>query len=399
MGLYTVMQAGTLLLVARMLGPAQFGAFAAIASLAVLLGSFSTFGTNIVLLGEVARAPSRRAQILPYAIPTTLLCGGVLLAIYLTACTLALPITSTPWSVLLAVGVTELWLQPLFSLAVCEHHGLGHIAGSQLLKTLPSALRLIAAASILLIHTSDRLVMYANVYPMLSLGALIWALTTFPSAWPSPRQWRLPRMTELRETAGYAALAITAAGPGEFDKTLAAKLLPLPAAGIYSAGARVISAITLPVSAMMASALPRLFRDGRDQLERTRHLLLRILGATVAYMLVAAVALCLISPAFEWIFGERYRGLGHTIRWLCLAVPGLAIRMSAGTIMMALGKPWARVWFEVSGLMVLIVAAVVLAPRFGALGMPLALACSEWFMAAFGIALILSHIAPPRAKL
>ena len=398
LGLYTLVQAGTLLLIARMLGPYQFGAFAGVASLAVLLGTVSTFGTNIVLLGEVAKAPSHRGQILPYAIPTTLLCGGALLVIYLATCMLLLRIASVPWPVLLAIGVTELWLQPLFSLAVYEHHGLGRIAGSQLLKTLPLALRLAAAAGIFLMHASDPLVEYAYIYPALSLLALVFAMRTLPSAWPALRQWRLPRITELREAAGYAALAITASGPGELDKTLATKLLPLPAAGIYSAGARVIVATTLPVNAMMTSALPRLFREGHDQPERTSRLLLWIFGATLVYMLVITAILWLSAPVFEWLFGAKYQGLARTIRWLCLAVPGLALRMVAGTIMMALGRPWVRVGFEITGLVVLVVAAVALTARFGALGMPLALACSEWAMAAIGTALILGHLAPPRTR-
>lgn len=398
LGLYTLVQAGTLLLIARMLGPYQFGAFAGVAALAVLLGTVSTFGTNIVLLGEVAKAPSRREQILPYAIPITLLCGGALLVIYLLTCVLALRVASMPWPVLLAIGVTELWLQPLFNLAVYEHHGLGSIAGSQLLKTLPLALRLIAAASIFLMHGSDPLIAYTYIYPALSLLALALAMRTLPSAWPTFRQWRLPSIAELREAAGYAALAITASGPAELDKTLATKLMPLPVAGVYSAGARVIVATTLPINAMMASAMPRLFREGHDQSARTSRLLLWIFGATFVYMLAITAILWTIAPVFEWLFGAKYQGLDQTIRWLCLAVPGLALRMVAGTIMMTFGRPWVRVGFEITGLVVLGVAAVALTARVGPLGMPLALACSEWSMAAIGIALILGHIALPRAR-
>lgn len=398
LGLYSLVQAGTLLLVARMLEPYQFGAFAGVASLAVLLGTVSTFGTNIVLLGEVAKASSQRGQILRYAIPTTLICGGMLLIIYLATCMLALHIANIPWSVLLAIGVTELWLQPLFSLAVYEQHGLGRVARSQLLKTLPLALRLAAAASIFLAHVNDPLAVYAYVYPALSLLAFVFAMRTLPSAWPTFSQWRRPSIAELREAAGYAALAITASGPGELDKTLAAKLLTLPAAGVYSAGARVIVVTTLPVNAMLTSALPRLFREGRDQPERTSHLLLWIFGATLVYMLVITAILWMIAPIFEWLFGAKYHGLGQTIRWLCLAVPGLALRMVAGTIMMALGKPWVRVGFEITGLVVLVVAAVAFTARIGVLGMPLALACSEWAMAAIGVALILSHMTPPLTR-
>lgn len=50
-----IVQSGTLLLVARMLGQELFGAFAGMATLAVLMGAFSTFGTHLVLLGEASK--------------------------------------------------------------------------------------------------------------------------------------------------------------------------------------------------------------------------------------------------------------------------------------------------------------------------------------------------------
>ncbi|MGH8403185.1 MAG: lipopolysaccharide biosynthesis protein, partial [Gammaproteobacteria bacterium] len=45
LGLRLLVQAGTLLLVARLLGPREYGAFAGVAALAVMLGTLATFGT------------------------------------------------------------------------------------------------------------------------------------------------------------------------------------------------------------------------------------------------------------------------------------------------------------------------------------------------------------------
>lgn len=387
LGLRLAIQAGTLLLVARMLGPRQFGAFAGVAALAVILGTLSTFGTHLVLLGEVSKEPARREKVLPYAIPTTLICGGVLLGAYLLICTLGLRETGVSMTVLLAIGLTETWLQPLFGLPAAEHLAHGRVARSQMLATLPLALRLAAAAAVFMLRAADPLALYAYGYLAASVIALGFASITMPAPWPRPKSWRLPSHLELRDALGYAALNTTASTPSELDKTLASKLLPLSAAGLYAAGARVIGAAALPVIAMMLSALPRLFREGQDQPRRTNHLLRWIFAATLTYSIALAVVLWLIAPAFVWVFGAKYQGIQHMIHWLCLAVPGMALRMAAGSVLMALGKPWMRVGFEVIGLVVLVVAAVILTAQFGANGMPLALACSEWAMAAIGILL------------
>jgi O-antigen/teichoic acid export membrane protein len=390
LGMRLVVQSATLLIVARMLGPQQFGAFAGVAALAVILGTLSTFGTHVVLIESVSFDRSGRHDILAYAIPTTMICGGVLLCIYLFIALLALPGLGVPTDILIAIGVTELLLQPLYGLPIAERLAAGQVARSQLMHILPLALRLVTAAVVFTWTPADPLAAYVAGYFAASLAALGFATMTTHGCWSSVQCWRLPNRRELKHAAGYAASSFTSNGPGELDKTLAAKLLPLATAGLYSAGARVIGAATLPVAAMMLSAVPRLFREGRAQPRRTAQLLRWVFGSALAYSFVLASILWLVAPFFGWLFGAKYHGLDTMVRWLCPAVPGLTLRLAAGTVLVTLDKPWLRVGYEIAGLVVLIVVAGFLATMIGAAGMPLALALSEWVMAAIGIGLIAS---------
>lgn len=389
LGLRLAAQAGTLLIVARLLGPRQFGAFAGVASLAVMLGMLATFGTHLVLLGEVAKDHNRRLSILEYAIPITLACGGLLLVVYLAIAMPMLRGASLALHVVMIVGAAEILLQPLFSLAVHEHLALNRTARSQLLQTLPLALRLGAAATVWLIQPEDSLTAYAWGYIGASSIALVFANATLPAPWPRPSSWRILRPTELREAAGYAALNITRAGPTELDKTLALKLLPLASAGVYAASARVIGAIILPITAMTLSSLPRLFREGQEQSGRTTSLLRWMFSVTAIYGVVSASILWLLSPLFVAIFGAKYHGIDTVLRWLCLALPGMGIRLTAGNVLMAFGKPWMRVALEVTGLLMLVIASIILTVHLESLGMAIALACSEWSMAFVGMGLII----------
>jgi O-antigen/teichoic acid export membrane protein len=231
-----------------------------------------------------------------------------------------------------------------------------------------------------LLHPVDPLRDYAWGYLGASALALVVATLSLRQPWPALRDWRLPRRAELRHAAGYAVLNLTAAGPAELDKTLALKLLPLAAAGVYAAGARVIGAATLPVIAMMLAALPRLFREGQADPARSTRLLRWVFAAALGYSLLLAAALWIAAPLFDLLFGPGYHGLGDTIRWLTLAVPGMALRIAAGSALMALGKPWMRVGFELGGLVVLTAAALIFASYWPSQAMPLALACGEWSM-------------------
>lgn len=388
LGLRLAVQALTLLLVARTFGPHEFGAFAGVASLALVLGIFSTFGTHLVMLSEVSRDPARRESVLRFAVPITLACGSALFLTYIAISTLLLDTVSIPATALLAIGASETLLQSLFAFPVTEHLALGRTARSQLLQTLPLALRLLAATAVFLLRPIDPLTTYACGYLAASMIALVIGTATMPGRWPSFRTWRLPSKAELRESSGYAALAVTATAPAEIDKTLALKLLPLAGAGLYAAAARVIGAATLPVVAMLLSALPRLFREGNDPTRRATQLLRWLFGTALGYGLLLGVILWLAAPAFDWLFGTQYLGLAKVIRVVTLAVPGMALRITVGNVLLAQGESWMRAGIELFGMTVLVVTAAVLTARIGVIGMPIALICSETSMAAAGGALV-----------
>lgn len=390
LGIRLAMQAGTLLLVARVLGPERFGEFAGVAALAVVIGTLSSFGTNLVFLGEVSKEPGRRMHVLAYALPTTLLCGTLLLAVYLLFAGVCLSASGVSLMVLLAIGAAEILLQPLFAFLSNEHLAMERIARSQVVISLPLVMRLLAASLVFMVDAADPLAAFSFGYLIASAIALSLATATSSAPWPTLRDWRLPSRSELHQSSGYAALAFTACGPGEIDKTLAAVLLTPSSSGLYAAGTRVIGAVTLPVIAMLLSALPRLFREGHTQPRETTRLLRWILVAALLYSALITAVLWLAASAFMGLFGPGYEGISQMIQWLCLAVPGMALRIAAGSMLMALGRPWMRAGFEIAGVIVLLVCSLMLTGRLGGTGMAVALACAEWTMAALGLALIAS---------
>lgn len=385
LGLRLMAQASTLLLVARMLGPGQFGSYAAITALAVLLGSFSTFGTHLVLLAEVAKNPTSRGPILAYAVPTTFIAGSFLLLLYLGVYAfLFAHSTALPWGVLLCIGGAETLLQPLLLLPASEHLAQEKTARSQLLTILPLGLRTLAALGVLLVAPAQPLHVFAPLYLLSALLGLVLVKVHQPQAWLSPSQWRLPRRADLAHSAGYATLAMTATGPAELDKMLAAKLLTGGLGGIYAAASRVIGAAVLPVIALLLSALPRLFRTADAPSGQNKHLSRWLFISVFAYGLSLTGLLWFCAPLVQWMFGPQYEGMADMLRWLCWVVPPLSLRFVASSILTTTGNPWMRAGLEVVGMATLAVLAVTLTAFWGVYGMPLALVCAEWMMAALG---------------
>lgn len=384
LGLRLMVQAGTLLLVARMLGPEQFGRFAGIAALAVLMGTFATFGTHLVLLAEVSKDPSQRQPVLAYAVPTTLISGCILFLLYLAVGHFWLASASVPLQVMACIGLTETLLLPLYTLPTTEKLALEKTARSQILVILPLTLRMIVAGFVMLTAPAQPLVAFAWLYLATALLTLVCMKIYEPQAWLRVKHWKLPSKQNLRLSVSYATLSLTAAGPSELDKMLAVKLLPLGVSGIYAAASRVIGAATLPVTALLLSALPRLFRQAGEHSAQSQRLNRLIYLSVLAYGLALAGALWLIAPIMQWLFGSQYHGIADMLRWLCIAVPGLVLRLTVASILMTMDKSWLRAAFEIFGMVVLAVAAFGFYPAFGPIGMALAVATSEWGMVICG---------------
>lgn len=375
------LQAGVLLLIARILGPYQFGALAGIAALAILLGTLTTFGTHLVLLAEASKSYRRRLRVLPYCLSTSLASGVVLLAAFLLVVRAAFPESPIPLSLVVIIGLTELIVQPLIGIPSVQLQAQRKIVASQLVFLAPLAIRFLIVLQILLFPAEYPLQTYVVGSLAAAISGVAIASIMSPKSWPAIRHWRVATSKELRRAAGFAVLNVTAAGPAEIDKTLAARVLPLASAGVYSGAARVIHAMCLPVNAMVQSVLPTLFQEAGQEAGIRPRMLAAMFASAFLYGCGAALIMWLLVPVISWLFGDAYSGIGRAASLLCFAIPGTTLRMTSGAVLMARNQPWARVLFETSGIAVLLAAALVFAPTFGITGMIGAYIASEWTMA------------------
>jgi len=363
--------------VARLLGASDYGLFAGIAALAVLTGTFSTFGTHLVLLGEVSKSPTVCSQILSYAVPTTLIFGCGLFLLYMIICSLLFYSLHPSLLVIIFIGLTEIILLPLFLLSTIEELALGKTAQSQLLIIFPLILRTFAVCIVMFMESSEPLILFSCLYFGSALIALYFRKLFKPDAWLRPKDWRLANKQELKNSAGYAALALTAVGPTELDKMLAVKLLPLGVSGIYVATARVMGAVSLPIMALLLAALPKLFRTHGTSVKSPSRLNIWIITMVLIYGVVISNILWWIAPWIELVFGPHYNGMTDLLRWFCYVIPLLLLRISLANILMSKNKPWLRALIEVLGMVILVLSAVIFSSYFSVLGIILALVVSE----------------------
>jgi O-antigen/teichoic acid export membrane protein len=384
LALRLLIQAASLLIVTWLLGASQFGAFSGVAALAILSGNMGTAGTHFVLLAEVSIAPARRNAILSWALPITFSFVPIIFCFYLSLAIPLLQLAGLSCDIALAIGIAEILIQPFVLLVVMERHARGEIARSQMLQTLPLFFRLIAAIVISVIQPDNTLSVFAWSYLAVTLAAFLIIMRQRPEKWPSWHTWHFPAWHEFRHSLGFASLQFTASGMVEADKTLALYLTPPNIAGIYAAATRIISALVLPVTSMMLSAQPRLFRQQAEDSQNSGKLRYWIFFITLAYGILASLCIAVGASLIEKLFGATYTGLSGVLRLLSFVIPALCLQIAAGTILMTQNSPWQRTILESFGLIILVVAAFIPDSLDPSTKMPFALGCAQWCLAIAG---------------
>jgi O-antigen/teichoic acid export membrane protein len=372
-----------LILLARLLEPATYGSFAAASSLAVVFGILPNLGSGFVMLARGAQDDNGIGEVWRYAWPLNLCLGLLLLLAYLCVANVAVH-PSLPLSVLLTVGSSELLLMPFAMLLSFALQARGRVPLSQFVQWLPLGLRVLAIIPCFNLPPSQRLVTFAFMQWLASfIGAAIGLrITTLHTS----LKWRPRKATwhELKTGTSYAVMQLIAANPTEIDKIIALRTVGAYEAGIYTATARAMSAAVMPVTAMLLSALPQLFRHAQTPSEEGHRLIKLILGASFAWGCCSGLLLSLTSPILPILFGPSFVAMTKLMPWLAAAAPMLALRLSAGSILMALGRPLERVSFELCGIVVLVAGILVLAPTYGTRGIAVALFAAETSMTTLG---------------
>lgn len=383
LGLRLATQATVLVLLTRLLGPGFYGSYAALASLVVILGVLPNLGAGFVMLARGRHGTAGIADVWRYAWPTIVALGTLLIVVYVLAAR-HLTDPSIPYATLLVLGLTELLLTPFTQLLTFALQARELVPLSQCVQWIPLGLRVPAALMCFEVPEIHRLSAYVFLQMGSSLAGV--AIGTWITGHFVKLDWR-PRLAtgrEIREGVSYALMNLVAANPTELDKVLALRMVGPQPAGIYAATSRVMSVSVLPVTAMLLSALPRLFRHAGQPTQAGHRLIGIIALLSILWGVASGGLILLCSPVLPWLLGASFRETTTLLRWMAFAAPMMSLRLSAGSILVSFGKPYQRIAFELLGITVLVVSMLALAPGYGLHGLAIAMMTAEGTMAIHG---------------
>jgi len=312
-----VVQAAYFLLMARGLGPEQYGAFVAVAAAVAVAYPFVGNGSGNLMVEHVARDRRRLPECLGNALFMTLVSGLLLSVVVVPACLLVLP-PAIPVSVILLVAGSDLVVYRLVDVACLAFQSVDRLSWTANLNVFASLMRLGGIAAVVLLHRPT-VIAWCVAYLVTSAICAAGAMHCVISRLERPAFSGLNRIQgELREGFWFSTSLSAQTIYNDVDKTMLARLATLDATGIYAAAYRLIDVAFLPVRSLLAAAYPGFFRQGKDGIAGSLSFARRLVPRPLVYSAAATIGLILAAPLLPHILGTEYLRTTEALRWLSL---------------------------------------------------------------------------------
>jgi len=373
-----VLQIALFVLVARMLGATDYGAFISITALVAIISTFSGLSCEIVMVKAVSRDPSRVRDYFGSGLVLLALTTPPLVALSIFAVSI-ISGAHVGWPLVALIAVGDLFFLRVNMLCAACYQALELVNKSAILNIGFSAGRLASAflAMALLGHLD--LTHWAYFYTGGAVAAAtlscIWVIHDlgWPKLFVAFDEANFGFHSSMQSTLFFMLRDI--------DKPLLSKLASLHAAGVYAAAFRVADAAIIPIRALMYAAFARFFRHGQRGVTGSSDFALRLLPFGLAYGALAACGIELFSFALPWLLGRQYAESASILRIFgILPVFHAAYNIGADSLT-ACGRQSTRSFVQSCAAAAMVVLCLVLIPRFGTMGAAVANVTSHALMA------------------
>jgi len=360
-----IFQAVYFVLMGRVLGSREYGAFIGVVALVAVLTQFSSLGMEMVMLRDVSRDRARFAA--AWGAALRMAAGGFILLLLIALAFGHIFLSPglrllIPW-----VAVSDGLFGKAAQLAGRAFQSVGQMRVMAQLTAAMNAGR--AALAVVLFAwvrwyggRADALT-WAHIYwiaPLL-VGGIACALVTARLGRP---RWQPLRWRDWSEGFSFSLSNSSISLYNDIDKTFLVSFGQTFAAGIYSAAYRVADVASAPLYSVYAAATPRLFRAGSQGVEQAHALSRRILWRMALYGIAAAAALFFGAPLIPLAFGPSFAESVPALRWLCLLPLLRVLHYAWGTTITASASQWNRTATQIAAAALNLALCAWMIPRW-----------------------------------
>jgi O-antigen/teichoic acid export membrane protein len=315
-GLGLLLQAVYFVILARLLGPLQYGIYAGAFAFASLLAQYSPLGTGTVFLRYVSSDHSAFAVYWGNILAVTLVVGGALTAaLDLLGGRLLNPSSA---ALVLLAAISNCFFAQLTIESSRVFQTFEQMRFTAVLNLLTNLLRTVAAAAMLVtIHRATAWQWAFAAMLVSAIGAVV-TVTTITIRFGRPRFSAELFAKRGLEGVGFSVAMSTTSLYNDLDKTMLSHYGMNQANGIYSMAYRIVDIATIPIFSMRDAALPRLFKLGASGLAGSADLSYRLLRRALPLAAIVSAAMFLAAPLIPHVVGPGFAESVMALRWLCL---------------------------------------------------------------------------------
>lgn len=310
----TIILAVYFVVLARVLQPSEFGAFAGALALVSIVAPFAGWGASKVLVMAVARDPRVFAMYWGNALVSIVTTATCLLIVLKLVGRYVLPVSAA--SLVPSLALAEL----LFSAVTesCAHGFLGfeRLKGTAGVRLVGSTGRMLATLLFALTVGEPRASTWVQWYLASSVvtTTIVFVATAKILGMPKPT-FSLVR-GNVKDGWYFSVGLAFGSIYSDIDKAMLARMSTFEATGIYSAAYKMIRLAFLPVSSLLAASYSKFFQVGESGIDCALSFSRRLLPFAACYGFLACLALEVFASVIPHILGRGYVQSVEAIRWL-----------------------------------------------------------------------------------
>ncbi|MGB9436148.1 MAG: flippase [Candidatus Acidiferrum sp.] len=334
-GISFVVQGVYFIVLARLLGGAQYGILAAAFALVSIVSQYSTMGSGLLFLRYVSPDHSHFREYWGNILLSTATVGSLLVLVLHFGGPWIVGSSSASVLILLAIGECLCG-----QLAICISQIFQTFEKMRITATLnllTNSLRLLLAVGMLAILHHATAWEWALASMTVSILAAGTAFTTVTVRYGWPKFVPKLLLSRLREGFIFAVSGSTTLVYNDVDKVMLGHYGMSEANGIYSMAYRMVNICYMPMSSIYAAAFPGFFREGVNGIRSTEPLARRLLKRTLVIGLLGAVGMFVLAPLIPYIVGKGFTQSITALRWLCLIPVFRSLHVGAGDAMVGAG--------------------------------------------------------------
>jgi O-antigen/teichoic acid export membrane protein len=387
MGARLLLQMLTFLIVSRVMGAAQFGAFVTVGAWVWIISAFSGWGADQLIVKTVARVPSAFGE----AFGSGLVFLGLSAPSLVLGAFLIVPFFVHPSisrGLILYMALADIAFFRVNVFAAACYQAVNQAMGTARLNLGFSGARLAGALLWIAVATNHDARSWAAYYCGASgFYAIISLLLVRRDL--GPPKWSIA-WQDWRDGFHFSLQLAVLIWLGNIDKAVVALFSNLSTAGIYGAAARLVDAAVVPVKALMYSTYAKFFELGAAGAHKSLKLAVRMLPVGVALGFVGTLGVLIVAPVTPELLGHGYVGASKTMAVLAGLPVFFALYSLAADVLVSSHHVGLRTLLQCIAPPLDVALCALLVPRYGAVGAAaasilsyVAMGAAAWSLAIF----------------